>query len=47
MEENRFYVGIIMLKTGWHKMFTDGNKHYTFEPIVDEKKEKNKEKRKG
>lgn len=41
MEDNRIYVGIIMMENGWNKMFSDGNKHYTFEPLNDEE-EKNK-----
>lgn len=32
----RIYVGIILFKDGWHKMFTDGNGHYTYEPFVEE-----------
>ena len=41
MEDNRIYVGIIMMENGWNKLFSDGNKHYTFEPL-DNEEEKNK-----
>lgn len=48
MEDNRIYVGIIYLENGWNKMYSDGNKNYTFEPFDEEKdvpQKVNKEKR--
>ena len=32
-EVNRMYAGIIMLKDGWHKIYSNGNNNYTFEKI--------------
>lgn len=33
---NRFYAGIILFKDGWHKMYSDGNNHYTYEKMEEE-----------
>lgn len=29
--EDLIYVGLIMKEDGWYKMYSDGNKHYSFE----------------
>lgn len=32
-EVNRMYTGIIKLKDGWHRIYSNGNNNYTFEKI--------------
>jgi hypothetical protein len=36
VEETKIYVGLIYREDGWYKFFTDGNKNYTFEKVVNQ-----------
>lgn len=31
MNANLIYVGLIRFKKGWYRLYTDGDKHYSFE----------------